>query len=82
MLKKKHFIFIAAGTALLAAAILIFAASANANTVKVAFYGLDERVQNAVKTQIDKMNLRRVRYYAFSAEEGLPKITIKNIRLR
>lgn len=57
----------------MAAAILIFAASANANTVKVAFYGLDERVQNAVKTQIDKMNLRRVRYYVFSAEEGLPK---------
>ena len=54
------------------AAILAFAA-ASAKTIKVAFYGLDERVQNAVKTEIDNMNLRRVRYYALKPEDGLPK---------
>ena len=54
------------------AAILAFAA-ASAKTIKVAFYGLDERVQNAVKTEIVNMNLRRVRYYALKPEDGLPK---------
>lgn len=73
-MKKRAWIFIAAGAALLAAAsVFVVAAVLEAKTLKVAFYGIDERVQNGVKREIDKSDLRRVRYYVLNKDEGLPK---------
>lgn len=63
----------AAGAALLLALLLFFVARANSKTIKVAFYGVDQRVESAVKTEIDKMNLGRVRYYDLDPSADLPK---------
>ncbi|MCR5045962.1 MAG: hypothetical protein K6A42_05250 [Treponema sp.] len=69
MKKRTLLILIAAAVVIVAAGIFITVAVINAKTIKVAFYGLDERVQKAVKGEIDKMNFRRVRYYVLDEEE-------------
>ena len=58
---------------MLAAAVLIPIAAINSKTVKVAFYGVDERVQDAVKAQIAAMDLRRAKYTVLDAGSELPQ---------
>ena len=78
MLKKKTWILIAAGAALLiSAAVLIFVARANSKTIRVAFYGADKKSQDAIKLEIGKMELSRVRYYVLDEGEPLPNNAIK-----
>ncbi|MBO4547430.1 MAG: hypothetical protein J5700_07635, partial [Treponema sp.] len=78
MLKKRTWIIIAAGAALALAIVLFLVAKINLNTVRVAFYGVDQRTEASVKSQIDKMNLRRVRYYDLDANVPLPNKVQKN----
>ena len=73
MLKKRTWILIAAGAALSLALVLFLVIWTDSRTIKVAFYGIDKRSEAAIKAQIDKMNLRRVRYYDLDAGAALPK---------
>lgn len=63
MFNKKIWLCIAAGAALLIAAVCVFAVVFSSETVKVAFYGVDKKTEEAIKTEIGKMNLSRVLYY-------------------
>ena len=58
---------------MIAAAFLIVCAVLNSGTVKIAFYGVDGRVQAAVQSEVGKMNLRRVKYTVLDAGAPLPK---------
>ena len=71
-MKKRTIILIAAGAALLCAAVFIPLAVINSKTVKVAFYGVGTRVQDSVKSEIESMNLGRVRYYVLDDSAALP----------
>ncbi|MBP5447910.1 MAG: hypothetical protein J6X95_07470 [Treponema sp.] len=73
MLKKRTWILIAAGAAVLLALALFIAAKINSKTIKVAFYDVDQKVQSAIQLEIDKMSLPRVRYYVLDAKAPLPK---------
>lgn len=55
------------------ALVLAVAARVNSKTIKVAFYGVDQRAQSAIQLEIDKMSLPRVRYYVLDAKAPLPK---------
>ena len=82
MNKKKLYVLIAAGAALLvAASVLVAVAAVNANTIKVAFYDVDERVQGAVKDQVGRMNLRRVKFFVLDGAAELPKKVEKKYSL-
>ncbi|MBR5966727.1 MAG: hypothetical protein IK015_11490 [Treponema sp.] len=73
MFKKKTWIYIAAGAALALALVLFIVLRINLTTVRIAFYGVDQRTENSVKAQIDKMKLGRVRYYDLDFGAALPK---------
>ena len=63
---------IAAGAALVLAGAVVAFAAVKSNTVRVAFYGVDQGVGDCVKGEIANMNFRRVRYYELDASEPLP----------
>ena len=73
MSKKKLYAIAAAGGALLIAAALTLAAGLSSKTIKVAFYGVSEAVQESVKSHVDRMKLGRVRYFTLDAALDLPK---------
>ena len=77
-MKKRTLSCIAAGAALLIALIVSFAAVSCSKTVKVAFYGVDQKTEAAVKTEIEKMNLSRVLYYDLDEAAPLPEKIKKN----
>ncbi len=66
---------------MVAAAVLIAVAAFDASAVKVAFYDVDARVQDAVKDQVGRMNLCRVKYFALDGSEELPKKAEKKYSL-
>ena len=79
MSKKKLYAIAAAGGALLIAAALTLAAVLSSKTIKVAFYGVSEAVQERVKSHVDRMTLGRVRYFTLDAALDLPKNVQKKI---
>lgn len=55
------------------AAVLTVCAVISSKTIKIAFYGGNQRIQTAIKTEISNLNLRRVRYTVLDEGEPLPK---------
>ena len=58
---------------MIAAAVFIPICAINSKTIKVAFYGVGKRVQDGVKSEIEKMNFSRVKYFELDAGAALPK---------
>ncbi len=58
---------------LIASAIIIPLAVMDTQTTKIAFYGLDENIQNAIEDEISRINLKRVKFYQLDGALELPK---------